>query len=191
MIAGLTPSMATAAADKAQIVNVRFATLRPPDGATENWLEMAVEIEAQPASNTTGRVTGRVHVTAMLAYERPAPGAVRVWQFYRSNAELVGLISGRTQVRFYLPPEIVRRDALAGAPAYWDVVIAGESLDKDTVVARRSPTLEGPEVYRGFQEKVAGEGTANDGVMQPQYLTPFREAYPRGTPTFVRREAWR
>ena len=182
---------ALAAADKALVSNVRFATLRPPDGSTDNWLEMAVEIDAQPAANTTGRVTGRVRVTAMLGYERPAPGNTRQWQFFRAQAELVGLVSGRTHVRFYLPPEIVRRDALAGAPGYWDVTVTGESLESETVIGRRSPTLEADEVYRGFRDKVASEGTANDGVMQPQYLTPFREAYPRATPTFVRREAWR
>ena len=188
---GTGPKLIAAGADKAQVSNVRFATIRPPDGSTDNWLEMTVEIDTQPASNTTGRVTGRVRATAMLGYERPAAGNTRQWQFFRANAELVGLVSGRTHVRLYLPPEIVRRDAIAGAAGYWDVTLTGESLAQETIIGRRSPSLDVPEVYRGFQDKVASEGSANDGVLQPQYLTPFRDAYPRATPTFVRREAWR
>jgi len=188
---GTGSKLIAAAADKAKVSNVRFVTLRPPDGSTDNWLEMTVEIDTQPASNTTGRVTGRVRATAMLGYKHPAPGNTRQWQSFRANAELVGLVSGRTYVRFYLPPEIVRRDAIAGAPAYWDVTVTGESLGQETIIGRRSPGLEDAEVYRGFQDRIASEGTANDGVLQPQYLTPFRDVYPRATPTFVRREAWR
>lgn len=187
----LLPPTQAAETDKVQVVNVRFATLRPPNGATDNWLEMAAEIEAQPAANTTGRVTGRMRVSARLAYERLTSGNTRTWQFYRANAELVGLMAGHTYARFYLPPEIVRRDALAGAPGYWDVTLVDASLAEASEIARRAATLTKPEVYRVFLEKVASEGAANDGVMQPQFLTPFRDAYPRSTPTFVRREAWR
>jgi len=30
---------------------------------------------------------------------------------------------------------------------------------------------------------------ANDGILQPQFLTPFVNEYPRATPSFVRRDA--
>jgi hypothetical protein len=42
---------------------------------------------------------------------------------------------------------------------------------------------------RAFQAAVAAAAAANDGLLQPQYFTPFALEYPRATPTFVRREA--
>lgn len=179
-----------AAEDQADVVNVRFNALRPPDGS-DNWFEMDVEIEARPATDTSGRVTGRMRVTAMVAYERPAPGNTRRWEFFRANGELVGLVSGRTHVRFYLPPEIVKRDALSGALGYWEVTLTGDSLAADKPIGSKSSALNNAEVYRGFHDKIASEASANDGVMQLQYMTPFADAYPRATPTYVRRDAWR
>jgi hypothetical protein len=85
---------------------------------------------------------------------------------------------------------VVRRDNLVGAPEYWEVVVTGESLLTDRPVTRTSPALARADVLQGFHDKMAGEGTVNDGVLQPQYLTPFSSAYPRATPSFVRRETW-
>jgi hypothetical protein len=56
---------------------------------------------------------------------------------------------------------------------------------------RIAPALANAEARRGFQEKMTADGAANDGLLRPQYLTPFVSAYPRSTPSFVRREAWR
>lgn len=192
MVAGLVwAGTGLAAEDRVEVTNVRFNTLRPPDGGTDNWFEMDIELEARPASTSPGRATERVLVVAMLAYDRPGPDNVRRWEFFRASAELVALTAGRAHVRFYLPPEIVRRDSLAGAPQYWEVTVTGESLTGDAPITRTSAALSTAAVRQGFHDKMAGEGPANDGVMQPQYLTPFATGYPRATPTFVRREAWR
>ncbi|MCC6416044.1 MAG: hypothetical protein IT582_09050 [Opitutaceae bacterium] len=187
----LCPVGDAAPTDQAQVAAVRFAIVRPPgDGAT-NWLEMTVEINARPATNTPGRVTERVRVEARLGYERPVAGGTKQWRFYRAHAGVVGLVSGRNLVRFYLPPEIVRRDALADAPEYWDIMVGGDSLAPSAALTRHSTSLATEAVYRGFLDKVSSEGGTNDGVLQPQFLTPFRDVYTRDTPTFTRTEAWR
>ena len=179
------------AEDRVEVANVRFNTLRPPDGSSDNWFEVDIELDVRPAASSPGRVTKQLRVVARLAYDRPGGENSRRWEFFRASGELVGLAAGRAHVRFYLPPEIVKRDSLAGAPEFWEVAISGKSLAQQNPPGRMSPGLSVAEVQQGFRDKLATEGQANDGLLQVQYMTPFATAYPRSTPTYVRHEAWR
>jgi hypothetical protein len=183
---------ASAAEDQVNVAAVRFHALPPPDGSAEDWFEMEVELDARPAPGRPGRITHRFRIDAYLASEAPGPaGSGRRWAFYRATAEVAGLSPGRAHVRFYLPPEIVKRDGVAGVPKYWAVDLNGDGVAPPELLNRIAPALENAETRRGFQEKIALDGAANDGLLRPQYLTPFAGAYPRSTPSFVRREAWR
>ena len=51
-----------------------------------------------------------------------------------------------------------------------------------------SPALGSAEQRRNFQARGGAAAAANDGLLQPQFLTPFVNEYPRATPSFVRRE---
>lgn len=186
---GLATSPARAADDRVEVAAVRFNAL-PPEGAIDPWYEMDVELDAQPATDRPERITRRLEVQALVGYDVPgAHAGERRWVFFRAAARLVGLAPGRAHVRFYLPPEIVRRDRLGGAPKFWEVQLAGEGLEPVDSPNRYPPALAGEPVRREFQAKVAADGAANDGVLQPQYLTPFANAYPRSTPGFIRKEA--
>lgn len=184
--------MLLAAEDRVEVAAVQFATVRAPEGNEGAWLELAVELEARPAAERSGRVTGPLRVEALLAHEMPATaGAARRWVFYRSAAELVGLTAGRTQVRFYLPPVVLQRDRLTGAPRFWEIVLTGPELAPPVAERRMAPALTDAAVYRSFREKIATEAPANDGILRPQYLTPFARDPQRVAPAFVRREGWR
>jgi len=182
---------ALAVEDSVEVAGVRFATLRAPEGSTDNWWEMDIELEARPIADRTGRLTPPIRVEALLGYERPIAGGERRWEFFRSSVELVGLGAGRWHVRFYLPPEIVRRDGLAGGPKFWEVALAGEGMVTGRSSSGMAPALADEIVRRSFREKIAAEGPINDGVLQPQSMTPFWLAYPRATSTSVRRDAWK
>ena len=52
-----------------------------------------------------------------------------------------------------------------------------------------SLTLQGADARKNFQARAGLAAAANDGLLLPQYLTPFANEYPRATPSFVRREA--
>lgn len=178
--------------DRVEVAAVQFATVRAPDGNDGTWLEMAVELEARPAAERAGRVTAPLRVEALLAHETPATaGEPRRWVFYRAAAELVGLPAGRAQVRFYLPPVILQRDRLTGAPRFWEIVSSGRELAPAASERRLAPALAEAGVHRNFREKIAAEAPANDGILLPQYLTPFATDPRRGAPAVVRREAWR
>src|SRR6185436_17409012 len=76
-----------------------------------------------PAS-APGQMVSRVKVSLLCAFDLPGlAGAERRLEHYRAEAECVALETGRADIRFYLPPEIVKRDQLHADPKYWGVEI--------------------------------------------------------------------
>jgi len=100
----------------------------------------------------------------------------------------VALEAGRADVRFYLPPEVVKRDGLHGDPKYWGVELAVAGRPITAARGAYSATLTTAEQRKNFQGKGGQAAAGNDGILQPQYLTPFVNQYSRATPTFVRKE---
>jgi hypothetical protein len=176
-------------AEEVEVANVRFNNVKAPGGANGTWFEADIALDVRPAPGPTHMVS-RVRVTLTLAFEIPGTtaGAERRLDHYRAEAECVALDPGRTEVRFYLPAELVKRDQLHADPKYWqvDISVGGHPLPPGR--ASFSAALAAPESRRTFQSKAAAAAAPNDGLLQPQYLTPFANEYPRNTPSFVRRD---
>lgn len=174
------------AAGEIEVSTVHFRSAHPVAGGSGPWLEAAVALNANPAA---GRMVSRVRVELILGFELPAAvGMPRRTDYYRATAECVALDAGRSDVRFYLPPELVKRDQLHGDPKFWSVAL---SVDGRPVPANRAhfaAALLDEAARKNFQTAALAAASANDGLLQPQYLTPFALEYPRATPTFVRRE---
>lgn len=189
VIAGLAGGASPAGAQAVEVTTVRFTNLRSPFGSAGNWCEATVGLNARPMAGAPSQMVSRVRVTLLLGFELPAPaGGERRLDYYRAEAECVALEPGRTDVRFYLPPEVVKRDQLYGDPRYWGIELG---VDGRPLVASRaaySLTLSTPEQRKNFQKRASAAGAANDGILLPQYLTPFANEYPRATPSFVRKE---
>lgn len=190
IVALLASVVATASAQEVEVTGVKFANLRAPNGSNGSWFEANVALMIRPAPGSVGQMVSRVRVAVILGFELPAPvGGERRIEHYRADAECVALESGRADVRFYLPPEIVKRDQLHGDPKYWgvEVVAGGKALPaaKGAYVG----TLASGEQRKNFQSRAGAAAAPNDGLLQPQFLTPFVNEYPRATPSFVRREA--
>lgn len=177
--------------DRVEVKNRNLGSVRPFSASGKNWYELNVALDVRPSAGRLSRTTNRLSVVVYLGYDRAMEGGKRRWEFYRSRVELMGLQRGGTQVRFYLPPEIVRRDELEGTLDYWVVRIEGTELAETPFMTRHSAALSDDEVRRDFLEKVDAEAPLNDGILRPQYLTPFNLAYPRSTPTVVLPESWR
>lgn len=178
-----------AAAQEVEVSSVKFANLRAPGGATGNWLEADVALNVRPAAGSPGQMVSRVRVALIVGFELPAPaGGERRIEHYRAEAECVALEAGRAEVRFYLPPELVKRDQLHGDPKYWGVELTAGGRPVAAGRAAYSATLATADQKKNFQTRAATAAAANDGLLQPQYLTPFAGEYPRTTPSFVRRE---
>jgi hypothetical protein len=179
---------AARAGEEVEVAGVKFTpNLRAASGA--GWLEAAVALDVRPATTAPGRMVSRVRVALLLHFEVAAgAGAPKRSEYYRAEAECVALEAGRAEVRFYLPPELVKRDQLAGEPRAWGVELA---VGGRTVAAARGAypaALATAEARKNFQARGATAAAANDGLLLPQFLTPFFGDYPRATPTFVRRE---
>jgi hypothetical protein len=101
---------------------------------------------------------------------------------------MVARDTGRAEIRFYLPPELVKRDQMHGDVKLWIVELAFAGRILPATRSRFATALVSDEARPSFLARVAVESPANDGLLQPQYLTPFANEYPRTTPTYVRRE---
>lgn len=183
------PGLRPVLAQEVEVAAVRFTTVRPPNGGNGPWLEAEVVLQARPAPGAAGQMVPRVRVSLLLGFDLPGPaGGERRLDHYRADVECVALETGRSSVRFYLPPELVKRDALRSDPKYWGVELAVGGKPVAAGRAAYAATLAGAEARRAFQQRGAAAAAVHDGLLQPQYLTLFATEYPRATPTFVRRE---
>lgn len=157
-------------------------TVRQP-GFSATWWEAAIDLNAKSAPGV--RFTGRVKVTLTLGFEK-GPSSSRTIDFFQSSVELVALETGRiSTVRFYLPPEITKRDSLYGAPRYYAVSLTNSGRELPLSQEARSSAFTGQEMLANFLSKASSESAANSGVLVPQHLTPFYLDAMRVAPTPV------
>jgi len=173
-----------------EVSAVKFSNVRAPSGSPGNWYEAAVALNVRPAHGAPAQMVSRVKVTLILAFDLPGTlGGERRIEHYRADAECVALEPGRADVRFYLPSEIVKRDQLHGDPRQWGVEIMVDGRPVPAVRSAYSGNLLSADARKAFQKRIATAATANDGILVPQYLSPFVAEYPRATPSFVRRDS--
>jgi hypothetical protein len=173
-------------ANGVEVTGVRFASALQGNNSANAWNETEIEINVKPAATKgDSRFINRVRITLTIA----ADGSDNTLAYYRANAEAVALMEGRSRVRFYLPPEIVRRDTLRAEPKLWavDIVAAGQPMTP----SRAAASMATPAARADFLKKAATSAAANDGILVPQYLTPFAFDTDRPSPAFVRSEATR
>lgn len=183
-------AQAMCCAQEVEVTTVRFTNVRAPQGAPGSWLEADVTLAVRPPPGSPGQMLSRVKVAVLLGFELPAPaGGERRIEHYRAEVECVALESGRADVRFYLPPELVKRDQLHGDPKYWGVELAVGGRAIPAGRAAYATTLANADQRKNFQVRGTAAAATNDGVLLPQYLTPFAHEYPRATPSFVRKES--
>ncbi len=175
---------------EAEVGTVRFKLVRPASGAADAWLEADVVVNAHPSPGSAAGLLPRVRLTLTLAPEIVMAGAPRQLEFFRASAEAVALRAGLNSVRFYLPPELVLRDALRGDVRLWRVEVSLVG-GKNGASTRFSTALGSAEARKAFAAQAAAAAAENDGLLLPQYLTPFAPEYPNATPSFVRRESAR
>lgn len=190
--AAVSPVFAQQPAVAPAPVEVSTVKFRPVNGG---WFEVEVEVQAKPgpAAVANRNFLNRVKVTLNLGVisVKAPQGATIPDTFYRASAEAVAIeTTGRTAFRFYLPPEIVKRDQVSGPQRFYlvELSVGGQALPltRNDVPSTFTTTT----IIEGFRGKVAAEATANDGILLPQYLTPFG-AGGNNTPSFIRTEATR
>ena len=186
----LVAAASTSRAQEVEVLTVRFTNVRAPTGSNGTWLEMDITLTVRASPGNAAQMVSRVRVATLLGFELPATaGSERRIEHYRAEAECPALEPGRANIRFYLPPEIVKRDQLHGDPKYWGVELSAGGKAIAPARAAYATTLVSAEQRKNFQTRATTAAAANDGILQPQFLTPFVNEYPRATPSFVRRDA--
>lgn len=178
---------AAQAVSQVEVTSVRFSAAREDSGT---WLESEVELMVKPGGRpVTTEFVDRVRITLSIAFENK--DEAKPFTFYRASAEAITLKGGKAMVRFYLPPEVVERDSLRTDVKFYvaEVEVAGviQPSTKGSMAAR----FENAETASTFLSRASSEAGANEGILMPQYLTPFDSDSRRVSPTFLRREAQR
>lgn len=156
--------------------------------SSSDWLECSIEVEVRHDSrDSTRRHPGYVDdltVELLLGVESSIDGQ-KGFEFFRAEAALVSLKEGRHFVRFYLPPEVVERDRIRNEVHSFLVRL---SRSGDVVEEQVSRQLARTNVRDSFLKRVELESPRNNGILLPQFKTPFHTAYPRDTPSYRDRE---
>lgn len=176
----------TASPSEVEVTGIKFNTIRQPNSQSV-WYEGDIELTAKPTPES-GKFTGRVKVTLNVGIEAALAGGKKQINMYRASAELIALEAGKSDVRFYLPPEIVKRDMVREAKYYFVELSVGGKTLPTTKNSVSFATLGNASVLESFRTKIASDAPANDGIMVPQYLTPYMFDSTRPTPSFVRME---
>lgn len=183
----------TQAGAPVEVADVKFTGIRSQSGDT--WLEASVEVNVKPGGRSvSGEFIDHVRVTFNLGVDLASEGAAKKRAYYRSSVEAVALEGGsKAAFRFYLPPELVKRDKLSLNDTAKYYVIELEVDGKPIPPARVnfSSAIKSEDSAKNFLSLVSSEGSMNEGVLIPQHLSPFAYDSQRRAPSVLRREGQR
>jgi len=168
------------------IVEVDFGEALPRRG-DEEWFEVVIEVEGQVREASLRREPLRLGLE--LAF-RNREGE---FAFFRARVGLLVPEAGEdVEVRFYLPPGVLDTWEVRGEPFAWRVWMGQGERVFAQAPGTYSDSLRDPEAARSFARRLTEEAEANDGWLQPIYLTPFFESENnrlRNSASFLRPEA--
>jgi hypothetical protein len=183
------PAAAAEAAAQVEVTGVKFNSAR---FGGDVWLESEIDLMAKPGGRAGPGFVDRVRVTLSLGLEASDEKGAKRLVFYRANAEMIALEGGtKSTVRFFLPPEVVRRDRLRNDVKYYAVEIEAGGQPQTPTKPSVSSDFTSAEMVRNFLSKVTSESGQNEGILVPQHLSPFANDSQRRAPSVFRREAQR
>ena len=179
-----------------EVSSVKFNSVHV-GGSSDVWYEVEIGIQGRPGSAANNKqFINRVKVTLNLGvFSVKAPVGVKIPDtYYRASAEAVAIeaTGSKMAFRFYLPPEIVKRDQLTGDQKFYSVELSadGKTLPP-TKTSVSFATLGTSQALDSFRAKISSDASVNDGILVPQYLTLFAFDTSRPGPSFIRSEGVR
>lgn len=178
-----------ATAGQVEVGGIKFGSAR---FGSDSWMETEITLDVKPGGRAVGgQFVNDVRVTLNLGFESPEAPSGPPKIFYRSSATFIAVEGGRHTVRFYLPPEVVKRDRLRAPVKFYSVEIEAGGTVQTPGRANVASVFTSAASVQNFQSTVTSESRANEGVLMPQHLTPFAAESSLRTPTAVRRESQR
>lgn len=184
--AAVDPAVAAA---QVEVSGIKFGAAR---FGSDSWMETEITLDVKPGGRAVAnQFVNDVRVTLNLAFEAAdaAGGPPKI--FYRGSASFITVEGGRHAVRFYLPPEVVKRDRLRAPVKFYSVEVEAAGVQQTPGRANVASIFTSAASVQNFQSTAASESRPNEGVLMPQHLTPFAFESSLRTPTAVRREPQR
>ncbi len=149
-------------------------------------MEATIELSVRGTPAGNPRFVDGVRVALSLGF-RSTMAEETGFVFYRSEAEASTLESGVARFRFYLPPTVVKRYQIGDEPFAYavDVWVDGKAMPRAR--SSVSSNLLDADVLRSFRDRVAKDAVRSNGILVPQFKTPFLIEYARDTPPYVLR----
>ena len=192
-VAAVTPSFSqTVSPPVIDVASVKFNPVRV--GGADTWYEIEVGLQSRPGVAANNKqFINRVKVTLNLGvFSVKAPVGAKVPDtYYRASAEAVAIEATGSKIafRFYLPPEIVKRDELTGDQKFYSVQLSVDGkILSPTKTSVSLATLGNQQALDSFLAKISSDAPSNDGILVPQYLTFFAFDGSRPSPAFIRSE---
>lgn len=178
-----------ATVSQVEVASVKFGAAR---FAGDNWFEADVELDVKPGGKpVSGEFVNKVRVTLTLGCDALDSKGAKRRDFYRSSAEMITVEGGKANVRFYLPPELVKRDKLKIPVDFYVVELEAAGELQAPRKENASPKFVSADSVKNFMGLATSESGINEGLLMPQYLTPFAFDPQRRSPSFLRRELQR
>lgn len=150
-------------------VHFEFYEARGAEG--RKWLCAVVELLGGAGE---GRFTSNVVVNYSMATEVTTAGVMGKLNYYRARAKIPAVEQdARVYVRFFLPPEIVKRDGLGRVPAASLVELEAGGRALEFRAANATGLIDSAERLAAYKEQLFVEAPANDGLLLPLNQTPF------------------
>lgn len=167
-------------ATELRIDKLDFDLVEQP-GGRDSWYEVAITFGVESGSREAGadsRFADDIVLELALATEVERR-AKRSYFFYVSKEAFPTLEVGRHVVRFYLPPEITKRDRVRGEPYAYRVTVSsrGETLDEFL-----SSNLSNQERLAFFNNQAEKSDVS---ILRRQEDTPFAWTNPGEAPVGV------
>ncbi len=184
--AAVDPAVAAA---QVEVSGIKFRAARFGSGS---WMETEITLDVKPGGRAVGnQFVNDVRVTLSLAFEdvnaKEGPPSI----YYRGSASFITMEGGRNIVRFYLPPEVVKRDRLRTPVKFYSVEVEAAGVEQKPSRANYASIFSSAASVQTFQSMAVSESRSNEGVLMPQHLTPFAFESALPSPTAVRREPQR
>ncbi len=186
MLFSLVFALSAAAFYASASVSIREIEFNQVDAraGSNDWLECTIEVEVRRDTGDSSRrrpdYIDDLVVELLLGVESRV-GGQNGFEFFRGEAALVSLKEGRHFVRFYLPPEVVERDRIRNEVHSFLIRLSRSGGIVEEQVSRQ---LARANVRDSFLKRVELESPRNEGILLPQFKTPFQSAYSRETPSY-------
>lgn len=184
----LLASLLTSLAQTAPVVvrDVKFNSNVNP----YKWNNVVIKLRANSNPDPEAlnqQYVDNVDIRFTIGYELDA--SERKFLAFQTEVKIATLeVAKDKSFAFYVPYDIVERNNLPKEPKYWVIELTVNGQEMPMAKENTSRTIKDRATLESFfSNVVSGQATQNEGIMVPEYLSPYGPI-DRSPPAFIRKE---